>query len=237
LADKKLVLVGSRHNLTDIIYTAKDLGYEILGMLDKHYYGNKDQIDGVPFIGSEEELLDPNSHWRQYDFFLADWWDGSQDLKGTGIDGGVLRQKRIELLDASGVNVVNLIHPDTYFYHNFDTVELGKGLLILGGTHFTSNIKIGNYSVIDWGCKIGGETYIGNNVILGAFTITGHVTIGDNARIGVDCLLLPKGKNPITIGENSVVFLTSKVFKDVPSNSIYTMHNKIRRRVDKIIKG
>ena len=61
MSSKKLILVGSRRNLTDIVYTAQDLGYEVVGILDKHYWGNTATIDNVPVIGSEDELLDPGN--------------------------------------------------------------------------------------------------------------------------------------------------------------------------------
>ena len=228
---KKLLLVGSRKNLSDIVYTAKDLGYTITGILDKHYWGNTDFIDGVPVVGSEEELLSSNHKWHDHVFFLANWWDGSQDLSGNGLDGGALRQQRIKLLDQANVTVVNLIHPTAVFFHNQDTVSLGKGILILGHAKFTSHIQIGDYSVIDWDCNIGTETKIGRNVIVGATTTTAHALIGDNVRIGVGCIILPRKHDFTSIGDNSVVYVNSCVITDVPADSVYTMHDKVKRRV------
>jgi len=229
--NKKLILVGSRKNLSDIVYTAKDLDYEIVGILDRHYWGNTAYIDSIPVIGSEDELKSPNNRWQNYSFFLANWWDGSQDLSGKGQDGGQLRQQRADLLDESGVNVVNLIHPTSQFFHGTDTLNLGKGILILGHAKFTSNIVIGDYSVIDWDCNIGTETVIGRNVIVGATTTTAHAMINDNCRIGVGCIILPRKKPTTTIGKNSIVYVNSCVLKDVPDNSIYTMHGKILPRI------
>lgn len=231
MTDKKLILVGSRTNLTDIVYTAQDLGYEILGILDRHYWGNTDIIDGVPVIGSELELLNPDCPWLKHNFFLAGWWDGSQDLSGQGRDGGQLRQERIGILEQSGAPVVNLIHPTATFFHRFDTVTMGRGNLILGHAKFTSHIRIGNYSVIDWDCNIGTGTTIGNNVIVGATTTTAHVDIKDNSRIGVGCILIPRKTNTMTIGPNSVTYIGSTVTVTVPPNSVYTMHGRTRKRI------
>ena len=41
LFKKKLILVGSRQNLSDIVEAAKDSGYHIIGILDRHYWGNR----------------------------------------------------------------------------------------------------------------------------------------------------------------------------------------------------
>lgn len=228
---KKLILVGCRRNLTDIVYTARDNGYEVLGILDKQYWGNTDVIDGVPVIGSEEDLINDNCHWKSYDFFPANWWDGTQDLTGQGQDGGQLRQQRISLLERSGVNVVNLIHPTATFFHKFDTVTIGRGNLILGHAKFTSHISIGSYNVIDWDCNIGTGTQIHNNVIVGAATTTAHVEILDNTRIGVGCILIPRKSNHMTVGPNSVVYIGSTCTVDVPPDSVYTMHNRVKKRI------
>lgn len=231
MLSKKLILVGSRRNLSDIVYTARDSGYEVIGILDKHYWGNTDSIDSIPVIGSEDELLDPGHKWTNYDFFPANWWDGSQDLSGQGQDGGALRKARIDLLEKSKVNVVNLIHPTAIFFHKFDTVFLGRGNLILGHAKFTSHITIGNYNVIDWDCNIGTETTIGNNVIVGATTTTAHVTLLDNTRIGVGSILIPRKSNHMTVGPDSVVYIGSTCTVDVPPNSVFTMHGRIKKRI------
>jgi len=230
---KKLVLVGSRWNLSDIVFTARDLGYEILGILDHHYWGNTDYIDGIPVIGDERDLMNPDCVWRQYDFFLADWWDGSQDIAGTGNTGEELRQTRIQLLESSQVNVVNLIHPSAQFFHGRDSVSIGHGVLILGGTIFISRITIGNYSAIDWRSNIGTDTVIGNNVIVGAASTLAHVTIKDNCRIGVGCILMARKKKQLEIGANSIVYIGSTVTTNVPDNSVYTMHDRVCRRITK----
>ena len=228
---KPLILVGSRNNITDVVYTAQDCGYEIVGILDSHYWGNTESIDGVPVIGSEQEILDSDCKWNSCDFFLADWWDGSQDLSGQGQDGGALRQKRIQLLEDARVNVINLIHPTAEFFHRFDTVKMGKGNLILGHSIFISHITIGNYSVVDWRCNIGTGTQIGNNVIVGATTTTAHTIIGDNVRIGVGCICLNRKKDYTIIGANSIIYVGSLVIQDIPENSVYTMHGRMKSRI------
>lgn len=231
---KKLILVGSRRNLSDIVHTANDNGYKVVGILDEHYWGNTDSIDGVPVIGSEKELLDPLSKWRKYNFFPANFWNGSQDLSGKGRDGGALRLERINVLEQSKVNVVNLIHPSAMFFHGKKSVQLGRGNLILGHARFTSRIQIGNYCIIDWDCNIGTDTNIGNNVIVGVGTTTSHANIHNNARIGTHCILISRKTDYVTVGENSVVYLGSTVLKDVPANSVYTMHHRIRSRVKQV---
>ena len=76
---KPLILVGSRQKLTRVAHVAELNGIEILGILDHHYYGQLDNICGIPLIGDERWLLDSDhsvaAEWRQNcDFFVANWW-------------------------------------------------------------------------------------------------------------------------------------------------------------------
>ena len=106
---KKLILVGSRRNLDDIVSAAQVCGYKIIGILDKHYWGNTQEICGIPVIGSEEELLVPDNKWSKYNFFPANWWDGKQAIGDNTFDGDQLRKERLDLLDKAEGHVINLI--------------------------------------------------------------------------------------------------------------------------------
>jgi len=228
---KKLILVGSRTNLGDITCTAGELGYEIVGILDKHYWGNTEQICDIPVIGSEDELLDPGSKWNNYEFFPADWWDGKQDMSGRQMDGGNLRKRRSNLLDQCKVNVATLIHPAVKYYYGKNKLNIGRGVLILAEATIANDTIIGDYSVVDWSVLVGLSCTIGRNVIVGAKSAIAHVNLGNNVRVGAGSILAPVKKPILTVGENSIIFLGSTVYRDVPSNSIYTMHSKIRNRI------
>lgn len=232
LFKKKLVLVGSRKNLADIIETAKHSGYKIIGILDKHYWGNTTEICGIPVIGSEEELLVPNNKWAKYNFFPANWWDGKQAL-GQEFDADTLRRQRLELLDKAGVTVVNLISKDVHWFHSKRNLTLGKGIMILSNASIGSDVVIGDYSVIDWDTRLV-DTTVGRNSIIGAASILAHVNVGSNVRIGVRSTMIPsRKKDLLTIGNNAIVYIGSLVLDDVAENGIYTMHGKTRQRFKK----
>ena len=229
---KKLILVGARQNLDDIIFNAEALDYEIVGILDHYRFGHVEAIKDIPIIGSENQLLEKNI-WQDAEFFLSSWWDGDQFNGTQPLDDEQVRRDRIDILDRSGVTVPNLIHPHwCQFGYGMSTIKLGRGILALPGSQFSREISIGDYSVIDWRCGIGPDTHIKRNVILGANTVSAHVVIEDGARIGVSCTLVPArhGATHLTVGENSIVYIGSTVLEDVPANSVYTMHDRIVRR-------
>lgn len=225
---KKLILVGSRTNLADIIVTAEESGYRIIGILDKHYWGNTDSICGIPVIGSEDELLDPTSKWRKYNFFPANWWDGKQ--AAHGFDADKLRQDRIKLLDDTGVRVVNLISRGVHWFHGRKNIKLGKGILILANSSISGNTEIGDYSVVDWEVKLV-NTKLGRNTIVGVDSILAHADVGNNVRIGVRSVVLSRKKLTVKIGDGSILFVNSLTLEDLPENTVQTMHGQRRKRI------
>lgn len=236
LFPKKLILVGSRQNLDDIVTASKVCGYKIIGILDKHYYGNTDSICDIPVIGSEEELLDPKNRWRKYCFFPANWWDGKQAISKQEYDGDTLRKQRLDLLDRAGVNVVNLVmDPYVHWLHFRKNFTIGKGVLILAGASIGSNVSIGDYSVIDWDVSLL-DTTVGRNSIIGATSALAHVKVCDNVRIGVRCTVIPsRKKDLLTVGNDAIVYINSLVLDDVPEASVYTMYGQTRKRFKKPI--
>lgn len=233
---KKLILVGSRSNLWDIIETAEACGYNIIGILDSHFYGRVDSICDIPVIGSEQELLDPQNKWKNYNFFPANWWDGKQAVGTVTFDGDSLRQERINLLDRSGVRVVNLINEKKiHWFNNKRNLKLGRGILILSNASIGANVNIGDYSVIDWDSRLV-ETTVGRNSIVGAASILAHVEVGNNVRIGVRSTLIPsRKKDLLKIGNGAIVYIGSLVLDDVPDSSVYTMFGQTRKRFKKAV--
>ena len=233
---KKLILVGSRRNLDDIASAAQVCGYKIIGILDKHYWGNTQEICGFPVIGSEEELLEPGNKWSKYNFFPANWWDGKQAIGDNTFDGDQLRKERLELLDKANVRVVNLImDPYVHWFHFRKNFKVGKGVLVLAGTKIGANVEIGDYCAVDWDVRLV-NSHLGRNTIVGADVTLAHVQTGKNVRIGVKSTLIPsRKKSLLEVGDNAIVYIGSLVLDDVPADSVYTMHGKTRKRFKKTV--
>lgn len=228
---KKLILVGSRRNLDDIVSAARVCGYKIIGILDKHYWGNTEEICGIPVLGSEEELLVPGNKWSNYNFFPANWWDGKQAIGSNTFDGDQLRKERLDLLDRANVRVINLImDPYVHWFHFRKNFKVGKGVLVLAGTKIGANVEIGDYCAVDWDVRLVNSS-LGRNTIVGADVTLAHVQTGKNVRIGVKSTLIPsRKKSTLEVGDNAIVYIGSLVLDDVPADSVYTMHGKTRKR-------
>ncbi len=101
------------------------------------------------------------------------------------------------------------------------------GVQIESDVHIGSNVCIdrGNFgdTIIKRGCKIDNLTYIAHNAVLGEDSvITANVNVLGNAKIGKRTRIAPSASiiSSITVGDNSVVGMSSAVTKDVPDETL-----------------
>ena len=238
---KPLIFVGSRSLMSSLFIVADLTGYEIIGILDHHYYGNTDNIFGVPVIGDEHWLLDTtNSQAQEWldkcFFFPANFWPGSQ-YTGTGQDQQLLRLDRIRILEKSGAKVINLIHPTsgpTHIDNKYASIKLGKGIFIDEGCYIANiNVEIGDYSTLQIKTTLMQNCVLGKNVTTAPNVIIMHCNIGDNCFFGFSA----KSYNyktrlgrDVIIGSNVIVWTNAEVIKDIPANSIYTDTHRILKK-------
>lgn len=91
--------------------------------------------------------------------------------------------------------------------------SIGKGVTIAAGTVLTTNISIGNFSIINIGCTISHDVVIGQNVnISPGVHIAGNVHIADEVFIGIAASIIPR----IAIGKGSIIAAGACVTQDVP---------------------
>jgi UDP-3-O-[3-hydroxymyristoyl] glucosamine N-acyltransferase len=233
---KPLIFVGSRSVILEMAHTADLNNIEILGILDSQYYGNTEEIQGIPVIGSELWLLDKdNSQAKKWlkdcDFLPVNWHNGSTEKENNL---GLLRQQRINILKESNANLINLIHPDTSIPKKtkYSSFSIGIGNYIHPGVYISSNnVQIGNYCIISSTSSIHHDVTIHDNVLVGPNVHLDICEIGTNSLIGSHSRTNPvKKKGSIKIGENVTVWTGSEVIKDIPKNCHYTFDNRILRK-------
>lgn len=214
--------------------TVEDCGYEVVGILDKYYYGNTDQFRGIPIIGSEDQLLDPNDsqaqEWRGYDFLLTSWWTGAQYIGRGGLDDEAVRLERAKLLTDAGLSCPTIVHPSVVFRGRRESVNIDTGSIILPDVTFGPRNSIGKFSFVDWGASMYTEVHVKNNVIIGAEASLDHATIEDNVRIGAGSMVVPIGLRNVgqlTVGRNSTVWMGCHAYKNIPEDSMWTKGDKI----------
>ena len=126
--------------------------------------------------------------------------------------GTPLRKRLIENTKNKGYKYDSLIHPSVI---KSRWVAFGEGTIICAGNIFTSQIKVGDYSIVNLSCTIGHDVEIGRyTTISPGVNISGRVTIGDECFIGTGVSIIEK----VTIGSHSYIGAGSVVVNDIPPN-------------------
>ena len=201
---KPIVLVGHRQNLHDVLMVAKACNRQVVGLLDKYFYGNTDAVCGIPVIGEDSKLAD-KSFVNDHDFFLTSWWTGNENLNNPDHSGDNLRKTRIGLLDQHDIQCTNLIHPQCT---RIESSQLGNGIIAMPYTAITDHCVIGDYSVIDW------YALVGHDCKISATVVEGHERV-------------------ITLHKNSKIWAGAVVFDSVPEDANYTHNHRILKRINK----
>ena len=238
---RPLIFVGSRNLINDMAIAAEADGREIIGVLDKRFWGNQTTVGGgkIPVIGSEDWLLDANhttaQQWlRTCDFIVASYWDGGQHVTG-GFDPGQARLDQIRILEQSGANIINLIHPSAMvdgLYSRYGDITIGRGIFFNRGFLMVSaGITIGDHFVGEADAVIGDGVTIGRNTIMSFRTHLYQCSVGNNVYMGAQSRVnIWHKKSPIAIGNNVTIFTNAEVIKDVPDGHMYTADGRVLRK-------
>ena len=241
----QLIFVGSRWLMSSVAIIADLNGLGIKGILDHHYYGNKSDLNGIPYIGDERWLLDKDNDQAQSwikdcVFFPANWHSG-QHIYKSGPNLVELRNERIRILEESGARVTNLIHPNAVCMsdasHRYSRTTFGKGILIQGSAYVgPDNNHIGDYCQIEAATHITHDVTLGKNVQVApkVFISNGcNINIGDDsylgARMGFDFKL---DRNiDINVGKNVTVWTNALVKRHtIPDDCIYTDSDRVLKK-------
>jgi acetyltransferase-like isoleucine patch superfamily enzyme len=216
-------------------------GREIIGVLDQRFWGNQATVGGgkIPVIGSEDWLLDTNNataqQWlRTCDFIVASYWDGGQHLEG-GFDPGQARLNQIRILEQSGANIINLIHPSAMvdgLYSRYGDITIGRGVFLNRGfLTVSSGVVIGDHFVGEASAVLGDGVTIGHNTIMAPHAFAYQCSIGSNVYMGAFSRVnIWHKKSPINIGNHVTIFTNAEVIKDIPDGHMYTADGRVLRK-------
>jgi sugar O-acyltransferase (sialic acid O-acetyltransferase NeuD family) len=104
----------------------------------------------------------------------------------------------------------NLIHPTALVERA--TVALGRGNTITAGCILTTDIRIGDFNLLNWQVTVGHDARIGSfNVVNPSVNISGGVTMGDRILVGVGAQILEQ----LTVGSNATIGAGAVVTRNV----------------------
>ena len=108
------------------------------------------------------------------------------------------------------------IHPSAHIMD--DNIEIGYGSFIGANSILTTNIKLGNHTLLNRGNHIGHDTIAGDFFsMMPCAVIGGNVTLGDNVYLG-SCSNV---REKINVNSNVVIGMNAAVVKDIEESGTY----------------
>ena len=172
--------------------------HQVVGFLDNNADIHGRRIDGIPVLGSVDDL----PHLAQ-----------QHGVEGVVIaigDNGV-RRGLARKVDAYGIDLLNAVHPSATLAHN---ATLGRNVVVAAGVVVCAHCQIGDSVILNTGCIVDHQTMIGEGShICPGVRIAGRVKVEPGAFVGIGATVIPK----VTLGCESIVGAGSVVIEDVPA--------------------
>lgn len=171
--------------------------WNIVGFFDDGYEKGL-MINGYPTLGTTADL---------------NKWETPISI-AISIGNPVIKKKIFNKITNPLVDCPTLIHP-TVWIGDGEFVEIGKGCIICAGNLITTNIKIGDFVVLNLGCTVGHDTVIKDYAaFMPSVNISGEVTISEGVYVGTGAKII----NQLEIGEYTIVGAGAVVSKTVPAH-------------------
>ncbi|MFC1595720.1 NeuD/PglB/VioB family sugar acetyltransferase [Candidatus Margulisiibacteriota bacterium] len=197
-SDNNIVVIGARMDgHAGVILDTCDAEnkYKIIGFIDNTPEYQNTKINGIPVIGSTDDLEKLKLPTNNVHIAIGD---------------NVARGKIFNRLKNIGLNVVSLIHPTATVSQK---ASIGEGCFIGPKAVINNGVEIKAATIINTGTIVEHDNKIGFAVHLAPGTkTTGRVHIDDFSFVGVGSTILPD----IMIGAHTMIGAGSTVVKDVP---------------------
>jgi carbonic anhydrase/acetyltransferase-like protein (isoleucine patch superfamily) len=224
---KPLILIGSNLALFYIKDVCQNFNIKIEGILDHDYYGNTVEIEGVPVIGTEQWLEDPEklkNYCENYNFFLATNYLPANDP--TSKRNVEKRFKLMDMIDRLNLPCISLIDKGAFVH---DTCIIGKNVFIETFSYLAGYNTIGDYSSIYAFSITGHHNTIGRNCILQRKSgVYDYDTIEDNVFIGMNSQIAGES---VTIRKGTVIHSCMVVRRSTSENETVSLVGKDLRKI------
>mgnify|MGYP001183166837 FL=1 len=193
--EKEVIIIGYSGHSIEIISTIKNQGYKIKGYTELSE--KKNNPHKLKYLGDEN-----NENFKYYDnkylFFIA-------------IGDNVVRKNKSKLLQSKGLDLINVIHPDSSIPKN---IKMGYGNFISRNASINNFVEIGNGVIINTASVIEHDCIISDGVhVAPGAVLCGGVKVNNNTLIGANSVI----NQNITIGENVIIGSGSVVINDIPN--------------------
>lgn len=200
---KPIIIYGSGGFAREIAWLIERINnnnptWNILGYIDDNTANHGNVINSYSVLGNQNIL----TNYEEVSVVLA-------------IGKSTIREKiASNILDYKKLEFPNLIDPSVIYS---EYIDMGIGNIICANTVLTTNIKLGNFNIINLNCTLGHDVDMEDYVtILPSSNISGNCTIKKCAELGTKTTVIPQK----IIGEYSIVGAGSVVIRDIPNYCI-----------------
>jgi UDP-perosamine 4-acetyltransferase len=194
----KLVVIGSGGHARVVVDAARSAGFQLYGVVDKDFIGQKEHILGCPVIGGIESLneLDP----EKFSVFVA-------------IGDNSERTEHFRHAKEKGFFTPTVIHPTAVVSEH---CVIGSGVFINTAAILNAGAEVGDNTIVNTCAIVEHEVVIGKHSHIGpGVRIGGRTEVGENAFIGIGTSVI----DCVAIGDNVSIGAGSVIIENVESNS------------------
>jgi sugar O-acyltransferase (sialic acid O-acetyltransferase NeuD family) len=201
---RRLGIFGTSGHAREVADIAVELGYLPV-------YVARDQAERETWVFPDDVILEREiSRHADIDFTI-------------GIGEGSIRHKIAQRF-ANSLNFITLIHPSASFgQRQRQAIEECKGAIVCAGVRFTSNIRVGHFTLFNLNATISHDVIVEDFVTVSpSACVAGNVHLENGCWIGAGAVI-NQGSNTrkLIVGANTVVGSGSVVVKDCEPDAVY----------------
>jgi len=224
---RPVIFLGSNSAIQIYSETCEENNILVHGIIDQDYYGNTDNLWGIPVIDAESAFADPDraDYYRNnFDFFCATNWMPLDD-PGTQRN----KQKRTKLLDLIDQHQLTCINIIDCRAKVSPSAKIGHGCYIAEFVVIEPNVVIDNFVNIWSHCIIGHDSKVGRNtVVQRRCSIISHVNLEQNVYLSMSVCVF---KSNTTVAVNTFVQECVYLKRNTIPNEIIGLHSDNPRRI------
>jgi hypothetical protein len=219
---KPLIFIGANSALFILTDLCEQHGIRVAGIIDKDYYGNTDDINGVPVIDTEESFFDAArlaEYKRNYNFFLATNWTGNLDDVQTR--NRAKRQYLIDVIEQNELPCISLVDTAARVHKSN---KIGKCVVIDAFVYITANNIIGDYTCFYASSMLGYHNVVGRNCMFQRHAgLTHYNQIGDNVYVS---FYAGESRGNLTIASGTVLHPCIMLRRSTRENEVISLAGK-----------
>lgn len=187
--------------MLDIV--ARDVRWEVVGLLDPDPGLRGTEVLGVPVLGDDDLLPELMSNGVSHAFV------------GLGSAGdGTPRRRLYELALSHGLRLVDAIHPSAVVS---PSAFLGPAVTIMAEAVVNAAARLGANVIVNTGAVVEHDCLLGDHVhVATAAALGGDVEVGEGAHVGLGASV----REGVRIGAGAVVAAGAVVVADVPEGAV-----------------